>query len=108
MQTRRPTPTTKRSTLFIFCALAFLVIHDFIALGMEQNSETDFEQWLANFDIHFSFKNTRKKSLYEATESIILEKTNVPMLGRIDNEPYFDQNVIKYYADLFRERLLAL
>jgi dethiobiotin synthetase len=44
----------------------------------------------------------------KATESIILEKTNVPMLGRIDNEPYFDQNVIKYYADLIRERLLAL
>ena len=41
----------------------------------------------------------------KATESIILEKTNVPMIGRIDNEPYFDQNVIKYYADLFRENL---
>lgn len=58
-----------------------LAIHDFIALGMDQNSETDFEQWLASFDIHFSFKNTRKKSLYEATESIIskiipIEKRN--------------------------------
>jgi dethiobiotin synthetase len=41
----------------------------------------------------------------KSTESIILEKTNVPMIGRIDNEPYFDQNVIKYYADLFRENL---
>ncbi len=41
----------------------------------------------------------------KATESIILEKTNIPMIGRIDNEPYFDQNVIKYYADLFRENL---
>jgi dethiobiotin synthetase len=41
----------------------------------------------------------------KATESIILEKTKVPMIGRIDNEPYFDQNVIKYYADLFRENL---
>ncbi len=44
----------------------------------------------------------------KATESIILEKTNVPMIGRIDTEPYFDQNVIKYYADLFRENLLNL
>jgi dethiobiotin synthetase len=44
----------------------------------------------------------------KATESIILEKTNVPMIGRIDIEPYFDQNVIKYYADLFRENLLNL
>lgn len=41
----------------------------------------------------------------KATESIILEKTNIPMIGRIDNEPYFDQNVIKYYADLFRENI---
>lgn len=41
----------------------------------------------------------------KATENIILEKTNVPMIGRMDNEPYFDQNVIKYYADLFRENL---
>jgi len=41
----------------------------------------------------------------KATESIILEKTNIPMIGRMDNEPYFDQNVIKYYADLFRENL---
>lgn len=44
----------------------------------------------------------------KASESIILEKTNVPMIGRIDHEPYFDQNVIKYYADLFRENLLML
>ncbi|MDN3678567.1 UvrD-helicase domain-containing protein [Flavobacterium paronense] len=56
-------------------------VHDFIALGMEQNLEVDFEQWLTSFDIHFSFKNTRKKSLYEAVESIIskiipIEKRN--------------------------------
>ena len=48
---------------------------------MEQNSEADFEQWLSNSEIHFSFKNTRKKSLYEAAESIIskiipIEKRN--------------------------------
>ena len=43
-----------------------------------------------------------------ATESIILEESNVPMIGRIDNEPYFDQNVIKYYADLFYENLIKL
>lgn len=44
----------------------------------------------------------------KATESIILEKTGVKMIGRIDIEPYFDQNVITYYADLFRENLLKL
>ncbi len=58
-----------------------VAVHDFIALGMEQISEGDFEQWLASFDIHFSFKNTRKKSLYEAAENIIskiipIEKRN--------------------------------
>lgn len=40
-----------------------------------------------------------------ATESIILSKTGIPFLGRIDNEPYFDNNVISYYAEKFRENL---
>lgn len=44
----------------------------------------------------------------KATEEIILSKTNCKFLGRIENEPYFDQNVIKYYADLFRESLLEI
>ena len=44
----------------------------------------------------------------KASEEIILNKTKAKFLGRIDNEPYFDQNVIQYYADLFRENLLAL
>ena len=44
----------------------------------------------------------------KATEEIILKKTNVKMIGRIDNEPYFDQNVIRYYADKFRDNLLTL
>ena len=44
----------------------------------------------------------------KATEEIILKKTNVKMIGRIDNEPYFDANVIGYYADKFRENLLSL
>ena len=44
----------------------------------------------------------------ESTESILLEKTQVKCIGRIDQEPYFDQNVIKEYADLFRDQLQAL
>ena len=44
----------------------------------------------------------------KATEEIILKKTGAKFIGRIDNEPYFDQNVIRYYADLFRENLLNL
>jgi dethiobiotin synthetase len=44
----------------------------------------------------------------KATETIILNKTGVKCLGRIDNEPYFDSNVIHYYADKFRENVLNL
>lgn len=43
-----------------------------------------------------------------SSEEIILNKTGIPMIGRIDNEPYFDENVVKYYADEFKEKLLAL
>lgn len=43
-----------------------------------------------------------------ASESIILSKTGTTFIGRIDNEPYFDQNVIQYYADKFRDNLLLL
>lgn len=44
----------------------------------------------------------------KATEEIILKRTGVKMIGRIDNEPYFDQNVIRYYAELFRDKLEKL
>lgn len=44
----------------------------------------------------------------KTTEAIILQKTNAKFIGRIEQEPYFDQNVIQYYADLFRENLLKL
>ena len=44
----------------------------------------------------------------KASEAIILKKTNIKFIGRIDNEPYFDQNVIQYYADKFRNNLLKL
>lgn len=44
----------------------------------------------------------------KATETIILKKTGVNCIGRIDNEPYFDANVIRYYADIFRDNLLNL
>ncbi|WP_396170979.1 dethiobiotin synthase [Flavobacterium sp.] len=44
----------------------------------------------------------------KGTESIILSKTGIQCVGRIDQEPYFDQNVIKEYADLFRENLMKL
>ncbi|MGY0425461.1 MAG: dethiobiotin synthase [Polaribacter sp.] len=39
------------------------------------------------------------------TESIIKKMTNVNSIGRINEEPYFDKNVIKEYANLFRDSL---
>jgi len=44
----------------------------------------------------------------KSTESLILNKTGIKCIGRINEEPYFDQNVIKEYADLFRDNLLNL
>lgn len=43
-----------------------------------------------------------------ASESIILKKTGLKRIGRMDNEPYFDAAVIRYYADKFRSSLLEL
>jgi dethiobiotin synthetase len=43
-----------------------------------------------------------------STEEIILKKTGAGFIGRIDIEPYFDSNVIGYYADKFRDNLLNL
>ncbi|GAA4116325.1 dethiobiotin synthase [Aquimarina addita] len=45
---------------------------------------------------------------HNTTESIIKKMTNASVIGRIDNEPYFDKNVILEYADLFREALSDL
>ncbi len=43
-----------------------------------------------------------------SSEAIILHKTGINCIGRIDNEPYFDQNVIREYADAFRGNLLKI
>ncbi len=43
-----------------------------------------------------------------STEKVILEMTGIKLIGRIEEEPYFDNNVIKEYADIFRENLQAL
>jgi dethiobiotin synthetase len=44
----------------------------------------------------------------QASETIILKKTGLDMIGRINDEPYFDKNVIMEYADSFRENLLKI
>ena len=42
---------------------------------------------------------------HPTTEAIITKMSGVTILGRIDEEPYFDQNVVREYADLVRDTL---
>jgi len=53
------------------------------------------------FDVSVIFSGDEHKT----TESIIKKMTNVSVIGRIDEEPYFDKNVVKEYAEKFRENL---
>lgn len=53
------------------------------------------------FDVSIIFSGNEHKS----TEDIIKKMTNVPVIGRIDEEPYFDKNVVKEYAELFKDKL---
>ena len=39
---------------------------------------------------------------HPSTESIITKMSGVPVLGRIEQEPYFDKNVVKQYAEDLR------
>jgi dethiobiotin synthetase len=42
---------------------------------------------------------------YKTTESIIEKMTGITVIGRIDEEPYFDKNVILEYAELFKTEI---
>tara|TARA_B100001146_G_scaffold220645_1_gene229635 strand:+ start:3224 stop:3847 length:624 start_codon:yes stop_codon:yes gene_type:complete len=42
---------------------------------------------------------------HPSTETIILEKTRVPMIGRIREEKHFDRSLISQYAKQFRDVL---
>ena len=53
------------------------------------------------FDVSIVFSGDE----HPTTESIIAKMTQVSILGRIDDEPYFDQNVIKEYAEKFKDKL---
>ena len=44
----------------------------------------------------------------KASEEIILSKTGIKLLGRVEEEPYFDKNVVLEYAELLRNELLDL
>jgi dethiobiotin synthetase len=56
------------------------------------------------FDVSIIFSGEEHKT----TEDIIKKMTNVSVIGRIEEEPYFDTNVIREYADLFRDKLEEL
>lgn len=53
------------------------------------------------FDIAVIFNGAVNKT----SEEIIEKMTGVSVLGRIDDEPYFDKNVVKEYAEQFKSNL---
>ncbi|MBW1658226.1 UvrD-helicase domain-containing protein [Flavobacterium quisquiliarum] len=69
-------------------------VHDFIAMGMNHKIEKEFEDWLLTFDVSFSFKDVRKKSLYEAVE-IIISKFILPSEGNA---------YVQFFLDIVLER----
>ena len=75
-----------------------LPIHDFIAKGMALKNETEFEQWLVDFNPGgsglLSFQDIRKKSLYEAVEIIVSK-----FIGPNTSNAY-----VQYFLDIVLER----
>jgi dethiobiotin synthetase len=59
--------------------------------------------WLQErgYDVAVLFSGNEQKT----TEDIILEKTKVPCIGRIDEEAFFDKDTIKKYANQFKSAL---
>ncbi len=53
------------------------------------------------FNVSIMFSGDEHKS----TEDIIKKMTQVPVIGRIDEEPYFDKNVVKEYAEKLKNNL---
>jgi len=53
------------------------------------------------FDVSLIFSGNEHKT----TEDIIKKMTTVTVIGRVEEEPYFDKNVIKEYAELFKDKL---
>ncbi|MGB0881258.1 MAG: dethiobiotin synthase, partial [Polaribacter sp.] len=53
------------------------------------------------FDVSVIFSGDE----HPTTESIIKKMTEVDVIGRVEEEPYFDKNVIKEYAEMFKDKL---
>lgn len=62
--------------------------------------------WLKErgFDVSILFSGDE----HPTTEKIILSKTGIPCIGRINEEQNFDAAVIRKYAKQFKESLMAL
>ncbi|MEB8328501.1 dethiobiotin synthase [Flavobacteriaceae bacterium KMM 6897] len=62
--------------------------------------------WLKRkgYDVSIIFSGNE----HPTTESIIVKKTQVPVIGRIDEEKSFDKAMIKKYAALFKANLELL
>lgn len=71
-----------------------LETHDFIYQGIQHNDEIALEKWLANFGIHLSFQNSRRKSLYEIAELIVVKCIN----------PKNNNAYVQYFLDIVLER----
>lgn len=69
-------------------------IHDFIAAGMAERDEITFEKWLEKFDVLLSFESIRKKSLYEAVETIVSKFVR----------PEYNNAYVQYFLDIVLER----
>lgn len=62
--------------------------------------------WLTQkgYDVSLIFSGNENAT----TENIILHKTGVSLIGRIEEESVFDKNVIQKYANRFRPNLISL
>lgn len=62
--------------------------------------------WLTQkgYDVSLIFSGDENPT----TEEIILHKTGVSLIGRIEEEAIFDKSIIQKYADKFRPALLSL
>ncbi|MES2748480.1 MAG: UvrD-helicase domain-containing protein [Bacteroidota bacterium] len=71
-----------------------LPIHEFIAKGMALKNETEFQDWLSQIEVDFSFATLRKKALYETTE-ILISKV-IPINNRNAYVQYFLDLVLEH------------
>ena len=53
------------------------------------------------FDVSLIFSGNK----HPTTEHIIKKMSEVEIIGRIEEEPYFDKNVIREYAEKFKDKL---